>query len=75
MSVVEIGRIITQRREQLSLNQEDLAEMAQVAIKTVYMVESGKGNPSLRTLEKIMSILGLELIARIRQIDETMSLQ
>lgn len=70
MSVKEIGIIIAQRREQLSLKQEDIAEMAQVTIKTIYMVESGKGNPSLQTLEKIMSILGLELIARIKQTDE-----
>lgn len=46
--------------------------MAEVTIKTIYMIESGKVNPSLQTLEKIMAVLGLELVARIKQTDETL---
>ncbi|HEU0228571.1 MAG TPA: helix-turn-helix transcriptional regulator [Arachidicoccus soli] len=65
---------MSRRREFLSLKQEDLAEMAQVTIKTIYMIESGKGNPSLQTLEKIMAVLGLELIMRIKQTDERIGL-
>lgn len=68
--IEQIGEIIFRRREYLSLKQEDVAEMAQVTTKTIYMIESGKGNPSLQTLEKIMSVLGLELIVRIKQTDE-----
>ncbi|WP_162923513.1 helix-turn-helix transcriptional regulator [Arachidicoccus soli] len=41
---------MSRRREFLSLKQEDLAEMAQVTIKTIYMIESGKGNPGFGTL-------------------------
>ncbi len=75
MRTKQIGEIISQRRENLSLKQEDLAEMAQVTIKTIYMIESGRGNPTLHTLEKIMAILGLELIIRIKQIDEGIGVQ
>lgn len=74
MPIKQIGEIMSRRREFLSLKQEDLAEMAQVTIKTIYMIESGKGNPSLQTLEKIMAVLGLELIMRIKQTDERIGL-
>lgn len=61
MSIKQIGEIISKRREHLFLKQEDVAEMAEVTINTIYMIESGKVNPSLQTLEKIMAVLGLEL--------------
>ncbi|WP_118973828.1 helix-turn-helix domain-containing protein [Taibaiella koreensis] len=64
----EIGLAISLRREKLALNQADLAEMAGVAIRTVYMIENGKGNPSLNTLQKVMNVLGLELTIGIKQI-------
>lgn len=68
MTLDEIGKLIVARRETFGLKQDDLAEMAQVAIKTVYKVENGVGNPSIQTLTKILSILGLELNAQIRQV-------
>lgn len=68
MNVNEIGVIIAARREYLSLNQQDVAEMAGITARTIYMVESGKGNPSLQTLQKIMAVLGLELIIGIKQV-------
>jgi len=65
----EIGHIIQQRREYLSLNQEDLAEMAAITSKTIYLVEQGKGNPSLNTLEKLLRVLGLEIEIRIKNME------
>jgi len=68
MTTGEIGQIITQRREALRLRQEDLAEMSGVAIKTIHLIESGIGNPSIKTLEKITTVLGLELLLQIKKI-------
>ncbi|MEO6844954.1 MAG: helix-turn-helix domain-containing protein [Ginsengibacter sp.] len=68
MKSEEIGNVIAVRRESLALNQQDLAEMAGVAAKTIYMIESSKGNPSLQTLQKIMEVLGLEIKVGIKQI-------
>lgn len=56
-----------QRRETLSLTQQDLAEMAQVGLATIKDIERGKGNPSLRTIKKILDVLGIEIEYRIRQ--------
>lgn len=52
---------VKERRERLKITQADLAEMAGVSLATVKDIERGKGNPSLRTLEKILSVLGLEM--------------
>lgn len=56
-----------QRRETLSLTQQDLAEMSQVGLATIKDIERGKGNPSLSTVKKILNVLGIEIEFRIRQ--------
>jgi transcriptional regulator with XRE-family HTH domain len=66
MTPPEIGQLITQRRELLQLRQEDLAEMSGVAIKTIHLIETGSGNPSIATIEKIATVLGLELTLHVK---------
>lgn len=61
MNTQEIGGIIKQRRAVLSLQQTDLAELSSVSLRTINQIESGKGNPSLDTLLKILRVLGIEL--------------
>ena len=57
----EIGQTIRSRRLQLGINQQTLADLAEVGINTVVAVERGTGNPSVATLKKIIAVLGLEL--------------
>ena len=57
----QIGQIIKKRRIELGINQQTLADLAQVGINTVVAIERGKGNPSVKTLQKIASVLGMEL--------------
>jgi DNA-binding XRE family transcriptional regulator len=66
MTISEIGVMIQKRREMLFLKQQDLSEMAGITTKTIYMVERGKGNPSLLTLQKLFTILGLEMNVQIK---------
>ena len=65
MDLEELGRIIRERREFMKLKQEDLAEISQVAIKTIYAIEMGKANPSAQTLMKVLSVLGMEINAQV----------
>ncbi len=65
-----IGALIQERRNQLRLNQLDLAEMTGLTSKTIYMVERGKGNPSLETILKILEVLGLEITIGIKKLAE-----
>jgi transcriptional regulator with XRE-family HTH domain len=57
----EIIKSIKKRREILQVTQETLAELSGVSLRTVKAFESGKGNPTLATLNKLASILGMEL--------------
>jgi transcriptional regulator with XRE-family HTH domain len=67
MTIAQIGQLITKRREFLQLRQEDLSEMSGLAIKTIHLIEKGSGNPSMATIEKIATVLGLELTLQIRK--------
>ena len=58
---MELKDIMKQRRETLSLTQQDLAEMAQVGLATIKDIERGKENPSLNTVKKILEVLGIEI--------------
>ena len=53
-----------ERREVLSLTQQDLA---QVGVATVKDIERGQGNPSLSTIKKILDVLGIEMIFQVRK--------
>jgi transcriptional regulator with XRE-family HTH domain len=58
---MELISIIKQRRETLKITQEYLAEISGVGLRTLKQFESGKGNPTLLTLQKLADALGLEL--------------
>jgi transcriptional regulator with XRE-family HTH domain len=62
MNLEHLGSIIRERRNELLLSQEHLSNKCDVAIKTIHSVELGKANPSVKTLEKILEKLGLEMI-------------
>lgn len=64
---MKLEDIMKQRRETLSLTQQDLAEMSQVGLATIKDIERGKGNPALNTVKKILDVLGIEIEYRIRQ--------
>lgn len=62
-----LSDVIKERRAKLHLSQADLAEMTSVSLATVKDIERGRGNPSIRTVEKLLEVLGLEIVFRIRQ--------
>lgn len=68
MELKEMGELIKKKREALDLRQEDLAELSNVANKTLHLIEQGSGNPSFETLKKVADVLGLELELKIKTI-------
>ena len=62
-----LSATIKERRSQLRISQFDLAEMAGVSLATVKDIERGKGNPSIQTVEKILAVLGMELVYQLRK--------
>lgn len=57
----KIGKQIRDRRVELGITQQTLADLAEVGINTLVMVERGTGNPSLKTLDRITAVLGLQV--------------
>ncbi|MBR4368666.1 MAG: helix-turn-helix domain-containing protein [Prevotella sp.] len=73
MTLQEIGKIIKERRKQLGINQQTLADLAVVAVNTVVAIERGEGNPQLTTLLTILNTLGLQIDIHLKQLEyETM---
>ena len=59
---------IRERRDALRVNQETLAELSGVGLRTIKQFESGKGNPTLQTLHKMCNVLGMELCITVKKV-------
>lgn len=59
---------IKQRRKSLQVTQATLAELSGVGLRTLKQFESGKGNPTLLTLQKLGDALGLEVALNVKNI-------
>lgn len=57
---------VKERRDVLQVTQETLAEISGVGLRTLKQFESGKGNPTLLTLQKITDVLGMELTLKLK---------
>ena len=64
---MKIQEVMKLQCKALGITLQDLADMSEIAISTIKKIESGKGTPSLSTVEKIMDILGMEVKYEIRQ--------
>lgn len=68
MHFKELKDTIKKRRENLQVTQETLAELSGVGLRTLKQFESGKGNPTLLTIQKLADVLGFELCLKLKNI-------
>ena len=68
MHFTELIKTIKERREALQVTQITLAELSGVGLRTLKQFESGKGNPTLLTLQKISDVLGMELSLKLKNV-------
>ena len=66
MHFTKLIKMIKERRESLQVTQETLAKLSGVGLRTVKQFESGKGNPTLVTLQKLGDALGLETTMKVK---------
>lgn len=66
MLVQTLGETIKNRRKELGITQPHLAELAKVSVNTLYKLERGQGNPSIKVLDKLAIVLGLELKLQVK---------
>lgn len=67
MHFKEIIQTIKERRQMMQVTQETLAELSGVGLRTLKQFESGKGNPTLQTLQKLADVLGMEVCLQVRK--------
>jgi len=66
MHYKKIIQSIKERREVMKVTQEALAELSGVGLRTLKQFESGKGNPTLHTLQKLADVLGMEVCLQVK---------
>jgi y4mF family transcriptional regulator len=64
----DIGKFIRARRKSLRITQPDLAELAGISVNSLYKLERGESNPTVDLIEKIITVLGLEMKLEARKI-------
>ena len=65
--ISKIGTEIKKRRKLLKIIQPDLAEIAGISVRSLKEIESGKGNPTLFQLLKLLDALGLKIIIKSKK--------
>lgn len=68
MHYTELIKTIKERREVLQVTQATLADLSGVGLRTLKQFESGKGNPTLLTLQRIADVLGMDVSLKIRNL-------
>ena len=64
-----LGNQIKERRHMLKIKQQEVAVLAGVSINTVVAVERGSGNPRMTSLLAICNVLGLQLVAQLKDLN------
>ena len=67
MHFEKLIQAIKERREMMHVTQETLAELSGVGLRTLKQFESGKGNPTLQTLQKLTDVLGMEICLQVKK--------
>ena len=67
MTNEELIQIIKSRKEILSVNHEYLSELSGIGTATLKRFESGKGNITLKNLQKIADVLGLAVRLELKK--------
>lgn len=61
LTVTKIGKIIKKRRKELNLELKDLQDYSGINYASISDIENGKANPTIKTLEKLLDVLGMEI--------------
>ena len=67
MHLNNLIKTIKERREMMRVTQETLAELSGVGLRTLKQFESGKGNPTLLTIQKLADVLGMEVCLQLKK--------
>ncbi len=66
LTTIKIGKTLKKRRKELNLELKDLQDYSGVNYVSISDIENGKANPTVKTLEKILDVLGMELDIKVK---------
>lgn len=66
LTVNKIGKTIKKRRKELKLELRDLQDYSGVNYASISDIENGKSNPTIKTLEKLLDVLGMEINIEVK---------
>lgn len=69
MHLEDLSQDIKERRRVLEISQEDLSALSGVGLRTLKAIESGRGNPTLQTLNDLVNVLGMEVKLEVKQLN------
>ena len=58
---MNIGKILKERRKDVGVTQEHLADVAGISLSHLKLIEQGKTNPTLQVVETLLDCLGMEI--------------
>ncbi len=58
---MNIGKILKERRKDVGVTQEQLADVAGISLSHLKLIEQGKTNPTLQVVETLLDCLGMEI--------------
>ncbi len=70
MNIEALGTTIRRRRRELGFDQASTAELAEISVHSLSDIESGKANPTLSTVNRVLDVLGLELAVQPRSLEK-----
>lgn len=65
---MDLIKTVKERREALQVTQDTVAQLSGIGLRTLKQFESGKGNPTLLTLQKIADVLGMDVCLKIKTV-------
>ena len=71
MKIEEMGAFIAKRRKSLRVNQRELASLCGVSEHALCNLERGIGNPTMKLVSSVASVLGLELKMVVKDMEAT----
>lgn len=63
-SVVDVGKVVREQRQELNLRQIDLAGIGNTGNRLIVDIEKGKPTVQLQKVLDVLDLLGLEVIIR-----------
>ena len=68
MNFASIAKYLVERRKTLEISQRELALLSVISSHSLSNIESGNGNPTIDSLQRICEVMGLQLTVGVKAV-------